>query len=153
MKNFLSKFEHGIVIALIVMMVVVVFLATVELGWIIVKDIITPPIFYLEIDQLLEIFGFFLLILIGVELLETIKAYLSTNVIHVEVVLTVALIALARKVIILDLKSYSELTLVGIAALILSLAIAYGLLKCRLSPKVISTSDESSSADPPSRAT
>ena len=153
MKNFLSKFEHSIVIALILMMVVVVFLATVELDWIILKDIVTPPIFYLEINQLLEIFGFFLLILIGVELLETIKAYLNTNVIHVEVVLEVALIAIARKVIILDLKTYSELTLVGIAALILTLALAYALLKYRFPPKKLSTSDEPAKADPPSRAT
>ena len=79
----------------------------------------------------MEIFGFFLLTLIGVELLETIKAYLNTHVIHVEVVLEVALIAIARKVIILDLKEYSELTLIGIAALIISLAVAYSLLKSR----------------------
>ena len=153
MKDYLSKFEHFIVVALIIMMVLVVFLATVELGWIIIKDIITPPVFWLEIDQLLAIFGFFLLILIGVELLETIKAYLNTNAIHVEVVLEVALIAIARKVIILDLKKYSELTLVGVAALILTLAIAYALLKYRFSPKKLSNSDETLSADPHSRAT
>ena len=47
-----------------------------------------------------EFVGFFLLVLIGIELLETIKAYLLTNVIHVEIVLEVALIAIARKVII-----------------------------------------------------
>jgi uncharacterized membrane protein (DUF373 family) len=131
MKIFLEKFERGIVVILIGMMAVVVLLATIELGWIILKDIITPPVVLLEINEILEIFGFFLLILIGVELLETIKAYLRTNVIHVEVVLEVALIAIARKVIILDLKEYSELTFLGIAALILALAIAYVLLKFR----------------------
>ncbi len=47
-----------------------------------------------------EIFGFFMLILIGIELLETIRAYLVENVVHVEVVIEVALIAIARKVII-----------------------------------------------------
>lgn len=131
MHDFLHKFERGVVMALIGMMVLVVLLATLELGWIIIKDIFTPPIIMLEIDELLEIFGFFLLILIGVELLETIKAYLKTNIIHVEVVLEVALIAIARKVIILDLKAYPEPILLGIAALILALAIAYTLLKSR----------------------
>jgi uncharacterized membrane protein (DUF373 family) len=131
MKLFLEKFERGIVLIMIIMMALVVMLATIELVWIILKDIITPPIILLEINELLEIFGFFLLILIGVELLETIKAYLKTNVIHVEVVLEVALIAIARKVIILDLNAYSELTFLGIAALILALAIAYVLLKFR----------------------
>jgi uncharacterized membrane protein (DUF373 family) len=120
----LKKFERIVVLALIIMMMLVVALATVELGWIIIKDIISPPIFFMEIKELLEIFGFFLLVLIGVELLETIKAYLKEGVVHVEIVLEVALIAVARKVIILDLEKYGSLTLVGIAALILALAVA-----------------------------
>ena len=123
------KFEQVIVVSLIAMMVIVVVLATIELGWIIIRDIITHPIILLEIDELLEIFGFFLLVLIGIELLETIKAYLATNVIHVEIVLEVALIAIARKVIILDIDKYESLTLVGIAALISAVALAFFVIK------------------------
>jgi len=123
----LKKFERVIVYSLIAMMMVVVLLATAELGWIIVKDIVSPPRFLLEIDEVLDIFGFFLLILIGVELLDTIKAYLSEHVVHTEIVLEVALIAIARKVIILDVKELSPLTLVGIAALVITLAAAYHL--------------------------
>ena len=134
MQTFLKKFEHIIVLSLIIMMVIVVVLAAVELGWIIIRDIITPPIILLEIDELLEIFGFFLLVLIGIELLETIKAYLLTNVIHVEIVLEVALIAIARKVIILDLNKYESLTLVGIAALIAAVALAYLVIKRHIMP-------------------
>jgi uncharacterized membrane protein (DUF373 family) len=111
------------------MMVLVVGLATIELGWVILRDIITPPIILLEIEELLEIFGFFLLVLIGIELLETIKAYLMTHVVHVEIVLEVALIAIARKVIILDLEKYESLTLVGIAALISAVALAFWVIK------------------------
>jgi len=124
MIYFLGKFERGIVHVLIALMMLVVLLATVELGWIIARDIITPPVVLLEIEELLEIFGFFLLVLIGVELLETIKAYLIEQVIHVEIVLEVSLIAIARKVIILDLEKYSELTLIGMASLILAIAVA-----------------------------
>ncbi len=129
MRVLLKKFERLVVLCLITMMVTVVLLATVELGWIIVKDILTPPVILLEIEELLEIFGFFLLILIGVELLETIKAYLNEGVVHVEVVLMVALIAVARKVIILDVKDLPSLALFGIAALILAIAGAYFLVK------------------------
>jgi uncharacterized membrane protein (DUF373 family) len=134
MQAFLKKFEHIIVVSLITMMVIVVVLATIELGWVIIRDIITPPIILLEIDELLEIFGFFLLVLIGIELLETIKAYLLTNVIHVEIVLEVALIAIARKVIILDLDKYESLTLVGIAALIAAVALAFLVIKRHILP-------------------
>ncbi len=131
MTEIMKKFERIVVHALIVMMMVVVALATVELGWIIVKDIISPPIFFMEIKELLEIFGFFMLVLIGVELLETIKAYLVEGIIHVEIVLEVALIAVARKIIILDLEKYGSLTLVGISALVLALAVACYAVKRR----------------------
>jgi uncharacterized membrane protein (DUF373 family) len=102
----------------------VISLATFELGWIIWRDITNQPNMLIEITELLEIFGFFLLIVIGIELLETIKAYLHEHVVHVEIVLEVALIAIARKVIILDPKDYSPIILLGIAALIATLAIA-----------------------------
>lgn len=124
MLDLLKKFEKAITSTLVVLMALVVLLATIELGWVIVRDIITPPIIILEIDELLDIFGLFLLVLIGVELLETIKAYLKENVVHVEVVMTVAMIAIARKVITLDVKDLSPLTLLGIAGVILALAAA-----------------------------
>ena len=129
MKAFLERFERVIVFSLITMMVIVVVLATLELGWIIVRDIATPPVILLDISELLEIFGFFLLVLIGIELLETIKAYLVTHVVHVEIVLEVALIAIARKVIILDIGKYDSLTLVGMAALIVAVALAFLVVK------------------------
>ena len=66
---------------------------------------------------------------------ETVKAYLRDDVIHVEVVLIVAIIALARKVIILELKEPSPLTLVGLAALVVSLAFSYRLIMQVLSSR------------------
>jgi len=92
-------------------------------------DIISPPIILLEVGELLNIFGLFLLILIGVELLETVKMYFREHVVHVEVVFMVALIAIARKVIILDLEKYSYLALIGIALIILALSVGYYLVR------------------------
>jgi uncharacterized membrane protein (DUF373 family) len=133
MSEFISRilkiFERVIVISLIVMMVVVILLSTIELGRILVVDIFGAPNFLLGIGDLLDIFGFFLLILIGVELLETIRAYLSDHEVHVEIVLEVALIAVARKVVIVDVKEYSSETLLAIAAIVLALAGAYFLQK------------------------
>jgi len=118
-----------IVTTLIVMMVVTILLATIELGWLIIKDIMTPPIILLEINELLDIFGLFLLVLLGIELVSTLKTYLTENEIHVEVVFAVALIAIGRKVIILDVKEISSLSLLGIAAIIISLSVGYFLVK------------------------
>jgi len=129
MLLFLKKIERVIVSALLVMMVITVFLATIEVGWILVKDVITEPVFLLEVEELLDIFGLFLLVLIGIELMETLKVYLTERAIHVEVVFTVALIAVGRKVIILDVKQLPGTTLLAIAAIIVAMSFGYFLLK------------------------
>jgi uncharacterized membrane protein (DUF373 family) len=134
MMEAIKKFEKVIVISLLVMMSLVVLLATIELGWIIIKDIITPPIFLLEINELFEIFGLFMLVLIGIELLETIaKTYTNQSANHAKIVMAVAIIAIARKVIILDVENYSGPALMGIAAIILALSVGYYLIKCKRS--------------------
>ena len=122
-------FEKGITIALIVMMAVVLLLSTIDLTWAIISDIISPPILRLSVDQLVDLFGLFMLVLIGIELLGTIKAYFEEHVIHSEIVLEVAIIAIVRKVIILDIKKEESLTLIGIAAIILALATAFFIIK------------------------
>ncbi|QBQ55182.1 phosphate-starvation-inducible PsiE family protein [Nitrosococcus wardiae] len=129
MRDFLKVFEQIIVLALIVMMAFVLLMTTIDLGWLIVKDLIEPPVLLLDVDQLLDIFGFFLLVLIGIELLGTIKVYFDEKVLHVQVVLEVAMIAIARKIIILDVKELSSLTLIGIASIVIALAIAFYLVK------------------------
>ena len=70
--------------------------------------------------------------------MTTIKAYAIEHVIHAEVVLTVAMIAIARKVIILDIKEIPGLTLVGIGVIIIALSIGYYYFKKAL---VIKTQD------------
>lgn len=132
MNAALKKFEQVIVTALIVMMILVVLVSTIELGWLILKDFFNPPKFFLEISDLLEIFGFFMLVLIGIELLETIKTYLNEHVVHVEIVLEVALIAIARKVIILDIEKYDGLTIIGVAGLILAVSVAFYVIKRKI---------------------
>ncbi|MEW5789888.1 MAG: phosphate-starvation-inducible PsiE family protein [Pseudomonadota bacterium] len=129
MLAYLKKFERVVVLTLIAMLSIVVLLAVGELGWVLVQDAITPPVLILEIDELLDIFGLFLLVLIGIELLEMMKAYLAEGVVHSEVVLTVALIAIARKIVVLDARDYSGATLVGIGVIIVALAAAYWVIR------------------------
>jgi len=125
MLDYLKKLESLVVAALMLMMSAVVLLSALELGWLLIKDVLSPPLMILEIDELLELFGFFLLVLIGIELLDTIKNYYETGKIDLGVIFTVALIALSRKIIILEPEKYAPLTLVGIGVLILGLVAGY----------------------------
>jgi len=127
--RYLKKFEKAIISSLIVMMVFVIFLSTIRIGWILVEEMFQPPLMILKAEDLMRLFGFFLLILIGIELLESVKTYLTEDKIHVEVVLSVALVAVSRKIIILDLTKYSPLLIMSIAAVIIALSVGYFLLK------------------------
>lgn len=132
MFDHLMKFKRILISIIIFLLAFVLILSTVELIYVIIKDVISPPLFLLELDELLEIFGVFMLVIIGIELFESIiKTYLREDVDHVKVVLAVAMIAIARKVIILDIKEVSSLTMLGIAAIILALSIGYYLAKKR----------------------
>lgn len=80
-------------------------------------------------QQMLMILGLFLTVLIALELIETVEVYFRRHSIHVEIVVLVAIIALARKLIILDLSKYEPLVLFALAALVLALGGTYFLVR------------------------
>lgn len=127
--KFIDKFEISIIIVLMLLMVFTILISSVELGVLVFNKLQEYPRFFIGIDSLLEIFGQFLIVLIGIELLETIKSYLHKNVIRVEIVIMVSIIAVVRKIIIIDLKSINDLKLIGIALLVTSLSVGYYLIK------------------------
>lgn len=129
MLRALDRFEDVVHHALLFMLACVVLLATFELGWLIVRDVLTPPLFLLEIDELLELFGQFLLVLIGLELIHSVRIYIEHREYHLESVLAVALVAVARKIITLDAKALPEGTLLGIAATVVALVLGYYLMQ------------------------
>jgi uncharacterized membrane protein (DUF373 family) len=139
MEKMFKVFEKVIVVVLIGLMMLAVLVSTVELAVILFQQLIKPPVFLLSIKEMLEVFGFFLMVLIGLELLETIKAYLQEDRLHAEVVLLVALVAVSRKVIILDYKELAPGMLYGMSALIVALGIGYFLVRRALHQHTIDT--------------
>lgn len=136
MLSFIKAFERYIIMALLIMMLLVVLLSTIELAWILVEQMLKPPrVILLNFDELINIFGFFLVVLIGIELLETMKVYLEEKSVNVEIMFLVAMIAVTRKVVILDLKEVGPMGVFSIAAIILALSAGYYALK-KASPKV-----------------
>lgn len=125
METLVTRVQKLTVYIMVLLLIIVVLLSSAHLGLLIVQEIWKPPRYFIPVQGLLEIFGYFLLVLIGVELLETLKAYVKRDTIHVRVVIEVALIAMARKVIIEEPNNVSSLTLFGIASLILALGVAF----------------------------
>ena len=132
MDKVFKPFEKIVIIALMIFMAIILLVSTFEVGVIIVKELINPiesSGIIIDINELVEIFGFFLNVLIGLELFETVKLYLKENVFHGEVILIIALIAISRKVIILDYHSENPLTIVALALLIGTITLGYYFIK------------------------
>ena len=131
MEKILDKFKRYTVLFVLVMLMLILALSAVELAVITVRQILIPPVFLLDIARLQEIFGFVLIFLIGLELVESVELYLAHTSARVlaEPILLIAIIAVARKIIVLDTKAIEPFTVIGIAALMLGLTIGYFLMR------------------------
>ena len=92
---------------LAVIMTAVVLLGVADVAWTLHQRAMSPPRYVLTIGDILATFGAFLAVLIAIEIFVNIVLYLREDVIHVKIVIATALMAIARKVIILD---FNELT-------------------------------------------
>ena len=121
-------YEQAIVLILLVLLMIVVAYATVGLLISIAVTMLhrfETPAFDVTLPVLHDVFAGFLMLLIGLELMKTVVMYLDEHVIHVEVVLSVAMIAIARHAIDVDYKTVAPLTMMGMGAIIISLAVGY----------------------------
>jgi uncharacterized membrane protein (DUF373 family) len=142
-----ERFEKIIVSVLILMLIIVISFATYDMGQRLFTAIFqrSEMLFQLEKDDIYKIFSAFLLVLIGIELLQAMSVYLKENAIHVETVLLVAIIAVARHLIDINYEETDALKLVGFASLILSLTIGYYFIKKalhKIKPEQIEDSTE-----------
>jgi len=127
--GFLDRVESLVAKILSLAMVIVLIFAVFDLGVFLFFALFVPPENRSEKTFILEIFGLFLDILIALELMENITAYLRKHVVQVELVFITALIAGARKIIILDLTKVSGEQLIGLGFTILSLSISYWIVR------------------------
>ncbi|MER3493201.1 MAG: hypothetical protein C4323_13230 [Mastigocladus sp. ERB_26_2] len=129
--NFMHLIENIEVLVskiLSVMMVVVIFVAVFDLGIFLLRELFDTP--YGKFNTtLFKIFGLFLNILIALEILENITGYLKKHVLQVELVIVTSLIAVARKIIILDLEKVSGIDIIGLGIALLSLSISYWIIR------------------------
>ncbi|WP_421659033.1 phosphate-starvation-inducible PsiE family protein [Leptothermofonsia sp. ETS-13] len=130
-ENFLQYVRHiesFVSKALSIGMVIVILVAIYDLGLFLITELFTTPFARFSTTSL-TIFGLFLNVLIALEILENITAYLKKHVIQVELVISTSLIAVSRKIIILDLEKTSGIDLIALAAAIFALSISYWIIK------------------------
>ena len=118
--NIFDRVERMIAMTLLIMMGVVVAVA-----YEVFKGMASPPGLFLGVAELLDVFGLFLMVLIGLELMTSIRMYLDDHKIHAEMMLLVAITAVTRKIVIMESSSKEPLLLFGIGFLIIALALGY----------------------------
>jgi uncharacterized membrane protein (DUF373 family) len=129
MIKVVKRIEQILIFGILLVISVILILAFIDIAYEIKEEITSPPKFIVDANGLMELFSLFLVILIGLELLETVKAYLKEDIVHVEFIILVAIIAIARKVIVWDFEKYSTEELLALAAMIVGLGITYFLIK------------------------
>jgi uncharacterized membrane protein (DUF373 family) len=121
-------FENAIAKVLLVAIVLIALYALLDLLVALVQIMFTTQLGSLG-KTLISIFGLFLNLLIALELLENITGYLRKHVLQVELVIVTAIIAVARKLVILDLEKTSGVDLLGLAGAIVALSIGYFIIR------------------------
>ena len=122
-------FETILLIGILLALSVTLLLAFIDIAHVIYAKIMAPPAFIVDAQGLMELFSLILILLIGLELIETVKTYLEEGAVHVELVLLVAIIAIARKVVVWDFDKHSHTELYSLAVMVLALAVSYFLVK------------------------
>jgi uncharacterized membrane protein (DUF373 family) len=121
----LNKAIKYLVKALAILMVLVIFLAVVDVIFVLYTKLSEPPYFMLQLTDIFKVFAAFLVALIAIEIYQNIILYLRTDVIPIRLVVATALMAIARKVIIIDFNEVSPMYIFATAAVVLALGITY----------------------------
>ena len=132
-ENFLhgiESIEELVAKLLSITMIAVIFIAIIDLIFYTINKLLIWNINETSFNNnLFKTFGLFLNILIALEILENITAYLRKHVIHVELVIATSLIAVARKIIILDLSKTNGLQVIGLGVAVFALSISYWIIR------------------------
>jgi uncharacterized membrane protein (DUF373 family) len=129
----IERVESIVSKVLSIAMLLVILVSVYDLCLFLVRDFLIPEVASPDFGRfgtsLFNIFGLFLNVLIALEILENITAYLKKHVVQVELVIVTSLIAVARKIIILDLEKKTAMDLIALAAAILSLSLSYWIIR------------------------
>jgi len=128
-----EKFEQSIAIVLTTVIAVIIVAALINLivnvALLLFEGLVNPA----EKSVFQAIFGMIMTLLIALEFKHSILkvAARQESIIQVKTVILIALMAVARKFIILDISSTSAATIAALSASILTLGVAYWLIRTR----------------------
>lgn len=106
-------------------MIIVIIFGVIDVAWTVYQRLKEEPRFILTMGDILLTFGAFMVVLIAIEIFQNIILYLRDDVIHVKIVLATALMAIARKVIILDYDELEPMYIFATGIVLLATGVTY----------------------------
>jgi uncharacterized membrane protein (DUF373 family) len=131
----LHNIIHVAVRILAVLMTLVIIWGVADVMFVIYQKAIAEPFLLLTVSDILAIFGSFMTVLIAIEIFINITLYIKHDVLPIKMVIATALMAISRKVIMLDFKDVEPIYIFAIAAVILALGLTHWLISYK--PKLV----------------
>ena len=118
--------EKLVSIALSLMITITIFVTLAQAGLVLYQTLATEQSF-LNHNAFINVFGAFMTVLIAMEFNHTVFTTITgtSTTVKVRAVLLVSLLALARKVVLIDLKDYDYTAIIALAILIAGVTLAY----------------------------
>ncbi|MBB2754592.1 UNVERIFIED_ORG: uncharacterized membrane protein (DUF373 family) [Rhizobium aethiopicum] len=129
-----QRFEHAVILILTALIAVVVVAAVWNLILKILSDVILSGNFNpLDYSAFQAVFGMIFSVIIALEFKKSllVVAERKDSVVQIQAVVVIALLAICRKVIILDLTETDAWHILSLAAAILALGVVYWLIRDR----------------------
>ncbi|KXV61507.1 hypothetical protein AD947_00585 [Acetobacter tropicalis] len=133
--TFYERFEQAIILTLIALIMLVTAIATIHLisaVWHLVVDVGIDPINQTIFQTIFQaIFGAIFTVIIALEFKHSLLVVLAQheNVIRVRTIVLIALLAIARKFILLDMHDVTAMELFALSAAVLALGVVYWLVR------------------------
>lgn len=131
--SYYQRFEGLVALVLTLVVALIIAVALFRLTYGVVTGLLLGVLNPLDHGIFQSVFGEILTLLIALEFNHTLQFVVNRqqSIIQTKIVLLIALLAIARKFIVLDLGSVDAAQLLGLAAITLALAIAYWLMRER----------------------
>ena len=129
--SYYQRFEGLVALGLTLVVALIIVVALFRLTYGVVTGLLLGVLNPLDHGIFQSVFGEILTLLIALEFNHTMQFVVNReqSIIQTKIVLLIALLAIARKFIVLDLGSVDAAQLLGLAAITLALAIAYRLMR------------------------
>ncbi len=129
--NIYQRFESIAAIAMMVLVTLVIVVAIVRLAYGVIGGLVLGALNPLDHKVFQSVFGEIITVLIALEFNHSLQYFVSgkKSIVQVKLILLIALLAVARKFIIMDFETTTAETMYGLAAIALVVGIVYWLLR------------------------